>query len=467
MPWNRQKHKARRPYAIIIICVVITLFVNACYAIYTEGRKLSRKKYNVLFLNIELLRADHVGLINPDSDCTPNIDEFFKDSIIFEQASAPSGRTFNSYHAVVTAKEAVEIKKKKDPTLFRYAIATILLNEGYNTININEGQWTGRSVLLDKGFLSYRECYGKRPISRSLDVLYEELEQALGQTKDKPFFLLYHPTTLHYPYPYPLNREVTYRSNFLKLSKQKTHLLIKYRIPYGQRPKVLAGPFEINNDNDLLYKISFDGEVFDLYQKDLEAIRMLYAQQVRYIDDELLPLFKMLEKDFAKDTIIVFYANHGEGLGDQGVFSHGVLYESCVHVPLLIKHPQINEQIRIKSPVSLVDLVPGIYDMLGINMPKHVSGVSLVPLIENGKYERQYIYGQTRQYEYIRKGDWKLIVTASKIMELYNIAADPYEQNNVYSKYPQIAAELRAQLRKKNIELRSKLKRREWFRINL
>jgi len=179
-----------------------------------------------------------------------------------------------------------------------------------------------------------------------------------------------------------------------------------------------------------------------------------YSQQVEYVDNVLGDFFDFLtEKGITENTIIVLYANHGDSLGDNNILTHGVSYQSCVHIPLLIRHPKIKKPVLIKKPVFLIDLVPTIYDMLGIDVDYDVSGVSLIPLIEGRRYERKYVYGKSKQTEYIISGKWKLISIGSMRKRLYNIAKDPYEQYNLLHRYPKIARELEAEIRLKKIEL--------------
>ena len=125
--------------------------------LFTEresGIDLSCDGCNVLFLNIELLRADRVGLLNPDYNSTPNIDSFFNKSIVFEQASSPSGMTYYSMASVFTATEAMLNKhnrlrlKHEDKLLIDYfpTIPEVLAVNGYSTVGINRGKYSGKNA---------------------------------------------------------------------------------------------------------------------------------------------------------------------------------------------------------------------------------------------------------------------------------------------------------------------------------
>ena len=178
------------------------------------------------------------------------------------------------------------------------------------------------------------------------------------------------------------------------------------------------------------------------YQK---LSRALYSQQLTFIDEELGKVFSTIQNSLLLDkTIIVLYANHGDGLYDNKIPNHGVSYQSCVSVPLLIRHPKIHKPLRIQKSVNLIDLVPTIYEMLNVNLPKSIDGISLVKTIKNGSYDRPYMYGVDKESQYIRVGMMKLIVWVDFTKELYNIATDPHEQKNLTSQYPELVDSLYA-----------------------
>tara|TARA_Y100000294_G_C8391732_1_gene271082 strand:- start:269 stop:592 length:324 start_codon:yes stop_codon:yes gene_type:complete len=88
--------------------------------------------------------------------------------------------------------------------------------------------------------------------------------------------------------------------------------------------------------------------------------------------------------------------------------------------------------------------VPTIYEMLNVNLPKSIDGISLVKTIKNGSYDRPYMYGVDKESQYIRVGMMKLIVWIDFTKELYNIANDPHEQKNLISQYPELVDSLYA-----------------------
>jgi len=236
------------------------------------------------------------------------------------------------------------------------------------------------------------------------------------------------------PYRYPTSRS---RINDLRVHYKKTNPGY-YDIYYQETPK---GELAVKWPSSAKVNWMSDSTIME-YQNLSQA---LYTQQLAFIDEELGKIFSAIQdSSLLNKTIIVLYANHGDGLYDNKVPNHGVSYQSCVSVPLLIRHPKIQKPLHIQIPVSLIDLVPTIYEMLNVNPPKGIDGISLVETIKKGAYDRPYMYGMDKESQYIRVGKMKLIVWIDMTKELYNIAIDPHEQKNLVYQNPELVDSLYA-----------------------
>ena len=409
------------------------------------------KDCNVLFLNIDLLRADHIGLLNIESPFTPNIDKFFKNSIIFEDVSSVSGVTAISNTSTLMSRDGVFIYTllqrtyvDKPPQLpHKYlkmfstmpTIAEVLHKNDYKTININHGWYAGKQMLLDRGIDLY---WGSGEVGSTSNipaiVLKKTTEILLEKTKKKEkFFLLVRSEDLRsLPYRYPSNRKRITNNNihYRKVNEKQ------YDIYYQTTPD---GELTIKFPNNARIKWMKNDE-FEVYRS---LSQRLYAQQLKFIDEELGKLFSYIESSsLLTNTIIVLYANHGDGLYDNGVPNHGVSYQSSISVPLLIRHPNIEHPIRVENPISLIDLVPTIYQMIDLTPPDNTDGVSLTNTIKGKKYERPYLFGIDKESKYIRDGNMKLIVWIDRTMELYDLGIDPHEENNIIEDNSKLAHKL-------------------------
>jgi len=121
--------------------------------------------------------------------------------------------------------------------------------------------------------------------------------------------------------------------------------------------------------------------------KDRPAIQRLnrnYAGLCAQVDQALGRILWALEASGqAGNTIVVFTTDHGEMMGAHSLCGKGVFYEEAIRVPLLIQVPfRHSRQIRVDAPVSHIDLVPTLLDLMGRKKPESLPGKSLVPLIE-------------------------------------------------------------------------------------
>jgi arylsulfatase A-like enzyme len=399
---------------------------------------------NVVLLNIGNLRADRLGAVArgehlPDRSLTQQIDRFFEPGASFEQASSPAGATYYAATAIATGTEAMlnthqmreedaqavpnlnmdlasmwlegggrwlvlaaleregELLVDKLPT-----IAQVLAAAGYHTSAVNDWIHTGMFVGLDRGFEEYIDLtdtsvtdangpVSTMPISLQVELVLEALQSHRELRPQQPLYLYFHPNTLHFPYPQP------------------------------DRPGEMIGK-----------------------RADHALFQQAYERQVVRLDQALRPVFEELgTQGWLEDTVVVLYSNHGLELGERGIKGMGRGSQACVHTPLLIRHPRIQEPVVISHPVSLVDLAPTLYEILGIEQPPPTLAHSLTPLMGGaGRYQRELILGKDIQEEYVRRGDWKLIVDPADGGRLHDLATDPREEHDLAAERQDIVAEL-------------------------
>ena len=187
------------------------------------------------------------------------------------------------------------------------------------------------------------------------------------------------------------------------------------------------------------------------------------AAQLKSIDEGVGMITNKLNKlDLSSDTILVFTGDNG---GEDRVTTNAplqagksTLYEGGIRVPLIIRYPKIVQAGTVcKTPTCNIDFYPTLCQLAGIEpgSKKRVDGVSILPLLKNPDYQlnRETFYWHYpldkphflggRSAGAIRKGDWKLIEffdTGQK--ELYNLADDISENNNLAGTNPEKVAEL-------------------------
>lgn len=428
------------------------------------GPDLSPRPLNVVVLNIELLRADHVGLISREAAWTPHIDRFFAGGVVFADATAPAGATYLSATAIATGTEAMlndhrltglgvgineAVARDGRRVVDRLpTIAETLDGHGYRTVALNEWQHTGRRVHLDRGFDEFIQVTappralatteeGITLFAEQIDMLLDLLERNRGER----FYLYFHPNSLHSPFRLPVERASRDPALFAELQALGT-------VRHG-----FVGVHALQTSPDAVEE-----------ERRRALVRRMYVEQVRYVDEELGRLFDALERDDLLDrTVVLLYSNHGTGLFDNDVAHQGVSYQSCQHVPLLIRHPGVRAAIRVETPVSLVDLAATLYELLGVESRLPLPAHSLLPPMQGLPYGREFLLGRNVQSEFIRRGDWKLIVNSAQTRELYDVRADPRETRDLHDPELEIVRTLESELKRQKIRqhaLRVELSRR-------
>ena len=145
------------------------------------------------------------------------------------------------------------------------------------------------------------------------------------------------------------------------------------------------------------------------------------------------------EAGIAEDTIIIFTTDHGDSMGSHKHFEKaGTMYEEVFRIPLIIRRPRRPAQ-RIERFVRLMDLMPTILDLAGIEPPPDIDAISLLPLLRGeepaGWPDSVYCenHGEVWGYQtqrMVRTRDWKYVYNAHDVDELYDLRNDPFEMSN-------------------------------------
>jgi hypothetical protein len=184
-----------------------------------------------------------------------------------------------------------------------------------------------------------------------------------------------------------------------------------------------------------------------------------YHAEVASLDFQIGLLMSELEQlGLRGRTLVVLTADHGEGLGEHGEPSHSfLLYDTTMRVPLVLWGLDgLPVGKRVASPVRTLDILPTVLDLLGLEAPTDIQGVSLEPLLSGAASDLELRgYGEATRFaatfglpvlRSLRDGRWKYIHKVNP--ELYDVIADPSERNNLAEQHPETLARLRAELRR-------------------
>lgn len=193
----------------------------------------------------------------------------------------------------------------------------------------------------------------------------------------------------------------------------------------------------------------------------------LYDGEISYLDFHLGRLVDSLERSGKlKDTIIVIMADHGESLGERGVYKHSSqLYNEQTRVPMIIHLPGLAPR-SIEDYVNTIDLGPTMLNAVGLAYPAECAGVSLVALMRGQQFTHPPVYAEQttqevspfvrpdqqldpgqKKYMIITQDGFKLIYNRDYYnFELFDLSNDPGELRNLYDRMPEKAAEMKKRL---------------------
>ncbi|MBL0950877.1 MAG: choline-sulfatase [Pseudomonas sp.] len=239
-------------------------------------------------------------------------------------------------------------------------------------------------------------------------------------TPEQPFCLTVSMTHPHDPYTIP--REYWDRYEGVDIPMPRQHIEQAEQDPHSQR---------------LL-------KVIDLWDKPLPAdkirdARRAYFGACSYIDDNIGKLLKTLEEcGLAEDTLIVFSGDHGDMLGERGLWYKMHWFEMAARVPLLVHAPKRFAAHRVSQSVSTLDLLPTLVELAGgqVEQGLELEGHSLLPHLKGegghdevlGEYMAE---GTLSPLMMIRRGPWKFVYSEQDPLLLFNLDSDPQELHNL------------------------------------
>ena len=390
----------------ILICSVL-LAVFAASAIWSVGkwRGLSGRPLSLILISLDTLRADRIGAYGYDRNTTPEIDSASKDGIVFERAVAASSWTIPSHmsmfsglypssHGAVT----VQVKVAADIPL----VAELLHAQGYRTFAFTGGGNLSRRHGFHRGFDVFRKKELHRPSGvRGIEGSVRNLIDAVGGLREsEPFFAFLHTYDIHCPYTSP--------EPFLSMFQTEGGAERSGRTDCGKKP----------------------GERQEVTEEEASFISNRYDGAVRWVDSGLGRLFSFLKSEGRLDrTVVVLLSDHGEEFLEHGAVGHqGSLHFELVHTPLIILAPGFTPG-RVGAPVSHVDILPTLLDLLDIPKPEGIQGRSFVPLMRGRESGVRECFSELHRAGHLRSvysHPYHLIVnTDSGARMCFNVEKDP------------------------------------------
>jgi choline-sulfatase len=381
----------------LISCLLATIIACA------PGAKKPDAPGNVLIVTLDTARADRFSYAGPSPVRTAATDNVAAEGAAFLSAVAPSPITLVSHSSLFTGQNPFVhgVRNNGDFALAPEAItlAELFAAEGWNTAAFVGAAVLDRRYGLDQGFLVYDDtmtgidttgmvAYARRPGNEVVDAAL----RWLGSAGAGPTFVWVHLYDAHAP----------------------------YEPPEPERSRYPDSPY----DGTIAFTDRMVGRLLDGYRG-----------LGRY-----------------DDALVVIVADHGESLNEHQERTHGVfVYDATVRIPFVMRGAGIRPGTRVASQVGLIDVMPTVLGLAGIEVPARVGGRDLEPLLRGGAAsgEDRMIYVESLLPELsfgwsplrgLRTERWKFIQGAAA--ELYDLETDPAELEDVASERADVVAEM-------------------------
>ncbi|WP_069300104.1 choline-sulfatase [Neptunicoccus sediminis] len=180
-----------------------------------------------------------------------------------------------------------------------------------------------------------------------------------------------------------------------------------------------------------------DWRSFDIQEEDIKRSRRAYFANISYLDDKIGEVMEALEST-RQDAIILFVSDHGDMLGERGLWFKMSFFEGASRVPLMISAPQMEPGL-VSDPVSNIDVAPTLAELAGVSMEEvapWTEGESLVYLGQGGERTAPVAMEYAAEASYaplvsLRYGKWKYNRCALDPEQLFDLENDPHELTNL------------------------------------
>jgi len=386
---------------------------------------------NVLLVVVDTLRADALSTYGAPEGTSPEFDRFAAESIVFEEAFAPSPWTRPSFASLLTSTVPTTHQTFRKADQLPDELQTLaerLRDHGYTTGAIVNNINITSSFNFHQGFDTFeflRPSYLFRASQASFRLtVYQQLRRtweswiATGKQVEH--------------YYWDAERVTNESIDWITLHGQdRWFLMVQYMDPH-----------------DPYFPHPYDGTGYARVEHpqpeawEAEALRDLYLGEVSYWDAHFGRLLRSLkERGLMEDTLVVVTSDHGEEFGEHGGFWHGTrLYDESIQVPLVLKLPGSSGGQRLRDPVRLIDVAPTITELAGAEGGLRWQGVSLLREYALREESQRLVLGEV-DFEgvaasSVRLRDWKLIRNERASRggtsdELYYLRDDPNEELNL------------------------------------
>lgn len=419
-------------------------------------------KPNILFILPDQQRPDSLGCYGSGSAQTPTLDWLSETGVTFDNCYVQNPLCCPSRYSVSTGRYPHSLGVRANWYPLRQQEESFghkLGRAGYRTAAIGKMHFTpwqdnfgfdGRIIAEAKfhgscpdDYARFLEKHGyrrdslydtdsqayKRRISSLTSVLPRELhiDSFVGQSiceylkrVEGPFFAFASFLSPHNPYDPPRPYDELFRNSPMPARNMgKNEVNEKPREAYDYINRRICWGFKSDEISE---------------EQRLDMWRSYYGLNT-LIDDWMNRIIETLkEQGLYENTIIIYSSDHGDLLGDHGLYYKQCFYEQSVRVPLIVHAPAFFKPRRVAGKVELMDIYSTICELGGADPGPGCQATSLLPVLKSEQVsEREAVFSENYFGRMVRWEEWKMVYYPGKPYgEIYNLAEDPEEQNNLW-----------------------------------
>jgi len=392
----------------------------------SEGDRGLSPPDRIFLVTIDTLRADHLGTYGYPRGLLPFLDSLAQKGVVFTDAQSSISHTAPSHASMFTGLQPAQHRLLRNGQ--KLATGVLSLAEVMKEMGYTTSAFTGAGFLrgVSQGFDHFERA--QRYVTAP-DVLRQAGEWLAKRPAQEKLFVWIHLYDVHEWIAGERRSDDDYR--WMRDEDPTRERLWEYlQQENGLRPTKQWGR----------------AILLDWHHR--------YDAQIRWVDRELGRFFEAQNASgLGASTAWIVTSDHGEGLGNHETKQHGIeVYREQLRIPLIFHFTagSIEQGRRVDARVRLVDLGPTLADLVGgdfENQVLPVAGTSLLPLLEgNGAWHEPPIFAQRRPVDKRRlRWGWppgdvyslqlanqKIIVRTAGESELYDLATDPFESDNLF-----------------------------------
>jgi arylsulfatase A-like enzyme len=438
----------------LCVCAIAMSLSLSC----SDDSPEPRRPRGAVLILLDTVRADHVSSYGYTRATTPAIDALAERGVLFERVVSSAPWTLPSVGALLAGRSP-PLAFDQDSKL-AVSLVERIQDAGFVTGAVTEGGFVSEHFNMDRGFASYSEerspvrvasgddsAPGEDGVAPCVARVFTQAKDWLRENGSEPFFLLVHTYEAHTPY-------------------------VDATFAQGMRPGRMGPELKI------AYLAALQSGRIRLTPQEQAYGTALYDGDIHVADRYVGELLGYLEElGIAKETLVVVTSDHGEELGggfEHGIFDHGhSLRDDQLLVPLVLFDPTRDfPDDRITQQVRLIDVVPTVCDLLGVEPDPRATGRSLVPVLEGTEKLDRVAFSSSTSRGPVRvsisDGRYKLIRVLAPAtgpieafpegvdvpeIQLFDLQSDPAETTNLAAQMPGLVQELSRDLERWRSEI--------------